>query len=54
MKKLSAVFLCLALFSVLLVEAKKALDETGIFRKPIVTPILPAPTFFAAGKYYQN
>ena len=34
--------------------SKKALDETEIFGKPIVTPILPAPTFFAAEEYHQD
>ncbi len=34
--------------------SKKELDETGIFGKPIVTPVLPAPVFFAAEEYHQD
>ncbi|WP_457575977.1 peptide-methionine (R)-S-oxide reductase MsrB [Desulfomarina sp.] len=34
--------------------SKKELDETGFFKKPIVTPVLPAPAFFAAEEYHQD
>jgi peptide-methionine (S)-S-oxide reductase len=33
---------------------KKALDESGAFKKPIVTEIAEAPTFYAGEEYHQN
>jgi peptide methionine sulfoxide reductase msrA/msrB len=35
-------------------ESKKALAASGIFSKPLVTPILPAPRFFPAEDYHQD
>jgi len=35
-------------------ESKKKLAESGIFSKPIVTPIEPAPTFYPAEEYHQD
>jgi peptide-methionine (S)-S-oxide reductase len=35
-------------------QSKKALQETGRFTKPIVTPILPAKTFYPAEAYHQH
>ncbi|HEY2711798.1 MAG TPA: peptide-methionine (S)-S-oxide reductase MsrA [Chthoniobacterales bacterium] len=36
-------------------EAKKgALDKSGRFRRPIVTQIEPAPTFYRAEEYHQQ
>lgn len=34
--------------------SKKRMDESGIFGKPIVTPILPAQAFWPAEDYHQN
>ncbi|PLX97656.1 MAG: methionine sulfoxide reductase [Desulfuromonas sp.] len=34
--------------------SKKALDESGLFDKPIVTPISPAPPFYPAEGYHQD
>ncbi|MEH7120719.1 peptide-methionine (S)-S-oxide reductase MsrA [Neobacillus vireti] len=35
-------------------KSKKALETSGIFSKPIVTPILPASTFYPAEDYHQH
>ena len=36
-------------------EAKRAeLDKSGRFRRPIVTQIEPAPTFYRAEEYHQR
>ncbi len=35
-------------------KSKNDLDQRGIFDKPIVTPIVPAVTFYAAEKYHQD
>lgn len=35
-------------------ESKQALQESGRFSKPIVTPILPAQTFYPAEEYHQQ
>ena len=36
------------------VASKKALDESGRFAKPVVTPILPATPFYPAEEYDQD
>lgn len=39
----------------ILAEAsKKRMDSSGIFKKPIVTPILDAPTVYQAEEYHQD
>nr|WP_162232611.1 peptide-methionine (S)-S-oxide reductase MsrA [Mesobacillus boroniphilus] len=35
-------------------ESKKKLGESGVFKKPIVTPILPAKPFYPAETYHQD
>lgn len=35
-------------------ESKETLDNSGIFDNPIVTPIVPAVTFYAAEDYHQD
>jgi peptide-methionine (S)-S-oxide reductase len=35
-------------------EAQAALDKSGIFKRPIVTQIVPAPEFFRAEEYHQK
>ncbi len=34
--------------------SKEDLGKSGVFKKPIVTPIIPAVTFYAAEKYHQD
>jgi peptide-methionine (S)-S-oxide reductase len=35
-------------------ESRAAMDRSGRFRRPIVTEILPAPTFWRAEEYHQR
>jgi peptide methionine sulfoxide reductase MsrA len=39
---------------VLAEKSKKALDESGKFNKPVVTPILLAQEFYEAEEYHQD
>ena len=34
--------------------SKEALEQSGVFSKPIVTPVLPASTFYPAEQYHQD
>jgi len=34
--------------------SKQILTASGVFKKPLVTPILPAPTFYRAEEYHQD
>ena len=34
--------------------SKEKLTQSGLFKKPIVTPIIPAPTFYRAEDYHQD
>ena len=36
------------------VASKEALDRSGRYRRPIVTQIAPAPTFYRAEEYHQQ
>ena len=36
------------------IASKKRMDKSGIFGKPIVTPIIPATTFWPAEEYHQD
>lgn len=38
----------------LALQSKKELAQSGIFDKPIVTPIMPVPTFYKAEDYHQD
>jgi len=38
----------------LIEESKQELEDSGVFKKPIVTDILPASTFYKAEEYHQN
>ncbi|GAA3405568.1 peptide-methionine (R)-S-oxide reductase MsrB [Paenibacillus hodogayensis] len=35
-------------------QSKRRLEQSGVFSKPIVTPILPAKPFYAAENYHQG
>jgi peptide-methionine (S)-S-oxide reductase len=50
----SAIFYHDAAQEVAAQEAKAALEKSGIFKKPIVTQIAPAPEFYRAEDYHQQ
>ena len=35
-------------------KSKQTLDSSGVFNNPIITQIVPAPTFYAAEEYHQK
>ncbi|HKI47390.1 MAG TPA: peptide-methionine (S)-S-oxide reductase, partial [Balneolales bacterium] len=35
-------------------RSKNRMDRSGVFGKPIVTPIIPAAPFWAAEEYHQD
>ncbi len=38
----------------LAIASRKLLAQTGVFKDPIITPIIPAATFYAAEEYHQD
>lgn len=35
-------------------RSRQEMDDQGVFKKPIVTPVLPVPVFYRAEGYHQN